>query len=194
MFQIIKSIVKNLQNSLYVFMLRKSIILSNHVYINGRILLSGTKNIKIGNHVYINSNEKSNPIGGNIRCYFKTLRDGIIIIDDGSRLSNVAITSFSKVYIGKNVYIGGGSKIYDTDFHSLDYQERINGGGKELSVQSAPIQIFDGVFIGAQTIILKGVTIGEKSIIGAGSVVTKDIPPGEIWAGNPARFIRKIIE
>lgn len=51
--------------------------------------------------------------------------------------------------------------------------------------------INDNVFIGARCIILKGVTIGSKSIIGAGSVVTKNIPEGEIWAGNPAKFIKK---
>lgn len=175
-------------------MLRRKIIVGEHVTINGRIHLSGTKKVRIGNHVYINSNEKSNPIGGSIRCYFKTLRDGEIIIDDGCRISNVAITSLSKVYIGKDVYVGGGGKIYDTDFHSLDYQERIEGGGRELSVMSKPIHICDGAFIGAHSIILKGVTIGEKSIVGAGSVVTKNIPSGEIWAGNPARFIRKINE
>lgn len=48
-----------------------------------------------------------------------------------------------------------------------------------------------GVFLGANVIICKGVTVGENSMIGAGSVVTKDIPAGEIWAGNPARFIKK---
>lgn len=52
--------------------------------------------------------------------------------------------------------------------------------------------IEDNVFIGARCIILKGVTIGENSIVGAGSVVTKSIPANEIWAGNPAKFIRKI--
>ena len=55
-----------------------------------------------------------------------------------------------------------------------------------------PVEIKDGVFVGAHSIILKGVTIGEGSIIGAGSVVTKSIPAGEVWAGNPAKFIRKI--
>jgi acetyltransferase-like isoleucine patch superfamily enzyme len=48
------------------------------------------------------------------------------------------------------------------------------------------------VFIGARCIILKGVTIGEKSIVAAGSVVTKNIPEGEVWGGNPAKFIKKI--
>ena len=55
-----------------------------------------------------------------------------------------------------------------------------------------PVTIKDNAFIGAHSIILKGVTIGEKSIIGAGSVVARDVPDGEIWAGNPAKFIKNI--
>ena len=56
----------------------------------------------------------------------------------------------------------------------------------------APVVIGDNVFIGAKCIILKGVIIGENSIVGAGSVVTKSIPANQIWAGNPARFIRNV--
>lgn len=55
-----------------------------------------------------------------------------------------------------------------------------------------PVLIKDNAFIGAHSIILKGVTIGENSIIGAGSVVTKSVPDNQIWAGNPAKFIRNI--
>lgn len=51
-----------------------------------------------------------------------------------------------------------------------------------------------GAYIGANTVICKPVTIGEYAIVGAGSVVTKDIPPYEVWAGNPARFIRKRVK
>ena len=80
-------------------------------------------------------------------------------------------------------------KIWDTDFHSLDYEDRIN---EDRYIKSKPIRVCEGAFIGACSIILKGVTIGRHSIIGAGSVVTKDVPDGEIWAGNPAQFIRRI--
>jgi acetyltransferase-like isoleucine patch superfamily enzyme len=84
--------------------------------------------------------------------------------------------------------VGGGTKIYDTDFHWLEFEKRISEpGGK-----TAPVIIKDGAFIGAHCIILKGVSIGEKSIVGAGSVVTKSIPDGEIWAGNPAKFIKRV--
>lgn len=188
----LKNTVKDCLNRLYILHLRHAgVRVGNHVFVNGHILLSGTKNIDIADDVYINSNEKSNPIGGNIRCYFKTLRDGLITIGKGVRMSNVAICSFSHVAIGENVYIGGDVRIYDTDFHSINYAERI-GGGKKEPVLSKPVTIEKGVFIGTHTIILKGVTIGEYSIIGAGSVVTKDIPDNEIWAGNPARFIKRL--
>ena len=56
----------------------------------------------------------------------------------------------------------------------------------------APVKIEDNAFVGARSMILKGITIGKNSIIGAGSVVTKSVPENEIWAGNPARFVRKI--
>lgn len=59
-------------------------------------------------------------------------------------------------------------------------------------IKHAPIKIEDDVFIGARTIITKGVTIGAKSIVAAGSVVVCNIPSGEIWGGNPAKFIMKI--
>lgn len=59
-------------------------------------------------------------------------------------------------------------------------------------IKSKPILIKEGAFIGAHAIVLKGVTIGKYSVIGAGSVITKDIPDNEVWAGNPARFIKKL--
>lgn len=79
--------------------------------------------------------------------------------------------------------------IFDTDFHPLDaLKRRIGFEG----MKSKPVTIEDDAFIGAHCVICKGVTIGSRSIVAAGSVVVKDIPRNEIWGGNPARFIRKI--
>lgn len=87
--------------------------------------------------------------------------------------------------------IGGGTCVWTTDFHSLDW--KIRRSKEDLKYRKiAPVTIEDDVFIGAKCIILKGVTIGKGSIIAAGSVVTKSIPPFEIWGGNPAKIIRKI--
>lgn len=93
------------------------------------------------------------------------------------------------VTIGDNVKIGAYVLITDTDAHPLDYLARrtSNDGTK-----SAPIEIEDDVWVCTHSIILKGVTIGARSIIGAGSVVTKSIPAGCVTAGNPCKVIKKL--
>jgi acetyltransferase-like isoleucine patch superfamily enzyme len=107
-------------------------------------------------------------------------------------MSATAIICNHQIKIGNNVTIGGNTVIYDTDFHSLNPLIRKNKTIDKKSAFKLPVTIEDNVFIGAHTTILKGVTIGQNSIIGACSVVTKTIPANEIWAGNPARFIRKL--
>lgn len=87
--------------------------------------------------------------------------------------------------------MGGGTSIYTTDFHSLDPIIRASDEDQKYR-RCASVVIRDNVFIGAKCIILKGVTIGENSIIGAGSVVTKNVPANQIWAGNPAKYIRNL--
>ena len=158
----------------------------------GRIFcVSNSKEgIKIGNHVSINSNRKSNPIGGDTKTILFAKGNGKIRIGDCCGISNTTIFASESITIGDRVLLGGGTKIYDTDFHWLDLEKRMSEDGGITK----PVVIEDGVFVGAHTIILKGVTIGKASVIGAGSVVTKSIPAGEIWGGNPAKFIRKISE
>ena len=75
--------------------------------------------------------------------------------------------------------------------HSVDYLSRIQEPDEH--VMKSPIRKKEGAWIGAHSLILKGVTIGKHSIVGAGSVVTRDIPDDEVWAGNPVRFIKKIL-
>ena len=91
--------------------------------------------------------------------------------------------------IGNQVLVGGGVMINDSNHHSLDWRERGTPADKTNAV-SAPIKIGDHVFIGARSIIQKGVTIGEKAIIAAGSVVVKDVPPLCIAGGNPAKVVK----
>ena len=104
-----------------------------------------------------------------------------------------------KIIIGDNVRIGGDCIIMDTDAHNLDYKIRTsrktNENGESIDVLSAkskPIIIENDVLIGTRCIILKGVTIGARSIIGSGSVVTKSIPADCIAAGNPCKVIKYI--
>ncbi len=88
--------------------------------------------------------------------------------------------------------VGGNVRIFDHDFHSLDFRHRRKGGGDSEHIKSAAVIIEDDVFIGANAIILKGVHIGARSVVGAGSVVTsKDIPPDSLIIGNPARIVKR---
>lgn len=158
--------------------------------INGIVQYEGTCNVEIKDSVHINSGKQYNVIGGDCRTVLRTVYEGRITIGEGSGISNSTIVSANQVKIGKNVLIGGSCKIYDTDFHPINMDDRISNNSDKI--KTSPIEIKDNVFIGAHCIILKGVIIGKGSVVGAGSVVTKSIPEGEVWAGNPARYIRKI--
>lgn len=126
------------------------------------------------------------------RCRIEVRDSARLVIGKNVGLSNVTIVSHNYISIGDNVMIGVGTQIFDTDFHSLDYTKR-NANSDWDSKKTNPVKIGKNVFIGAYAIILKGVEIGEGAVIGAGSVVTRSIPENEIWAGNPARFIRNVI-
>ena len=104
-------------------------------------------------------------------------------------MSNTVIVATRLVEIGNNVMIGGGATIVDCDFHSMDYNHWFSGKDEENMV-SRPVIIGNNVFIGTNATILKGVSIGDGAVIGAGAVVTRNIPKNEIWGGNPARFIK----
>ena len=98
------------------------------------------------------------------------------------------ILDCNTVTIGDNTMLGPNIGIYATN-HMLDAEERIHGG-----CISRPIRIGNRVWLGGGVQILPGVTIGDDSVIGAGSVVTRDIPAGVVAVGNPCRVLRKICE
>ncbi len=139
----------------------------------------------------MNNGMKGNPIGCFNKCTFFVDRNATLKIGNNVGISQTALIAIEEINIGNNVKIGGGSYLYTSDFHSLDPIIR-NSKEDLVKRKSAPIILEDNVFIGAHSIILKGVHIGKNSIIGAGSIVTKSIPANQIWAGNPARFIKNI--
>lgn len=147
---------------------------------------------KIGSNFRMNNRENSNPIGRFHRCSIIVGKKGTLIIGENVGISSIAIVCHNKIEIGNNVNLGGNVVIYDTDFHSLNSFDRLDRVKDIENTISKPVKIGNNVFIGAHSTILKGVTIGDDSIIGACSVVTKSIPANEIWAGNPAKFIRTI--
>lgn len=145
--------------------------------------------IKIGKNFAMNNGLYHNMIGCLQPCVMRVGEGACIIIGDNVGISQTTLIAKKNIMIGDNVKIGGGTYVYTTDFHSLDPTIRASDYDTKYC-KSAPVKICNNVFIGAHSIILKGVTIGENSIVGAGSVVTKDIPSNCIAAGNPARVVK----
>jgi acetyltransferase-like isoleucine patch superfamily enzyme len=147
--------------------------------------------IILGDNVSLNSSLRSNLAGINHRVILAAAgKNSRIFIGNGTGISGGVVHALSSIEIGSFVGIGANSKIFDNDFHSINFLER--RGGVPQDIRTKAVVIEDDVWIGASVIILKGVKIGKGAIIGAGSVVTKDIPPFTMWAGNPARFIKEI--
>lgn len=153
-----------------------------------RIRISNKGSLVIGEHVnFANFWE----VGWNSKCFIRINGKGRLIIGDYVGINSSAIFCDESITIGNHVHIGGGCQIFDTNFHNMNYSERRIAELNNVS-KTSPVIIEDDVFIGSSSIICKGVTIGARSIVAAGSVVIKSIPSDELWGGNPAHFIKKI--
>lgn len=109
-----------------------------------------------------------------------------IQIGEGTRItSDIVLDGRGGLSFGRNALVGFQSTI-------LTYSHRFSGTEPILhqGMESAPVSIGDGVWLGTRVIVVPGVTIGDHAIVGAGAVVTRDVPQGAIAAGNPARVIR----
>ena len=150
------------------------------------------KNSKVvlGDQVTLRSKSKGNAIGVNHEVILRTHGDGALIYF-GNRvgMSGGAVCARKKVVIGDDVLIGSNVVIADNDFHSVNPVARKKGECDNISKE---VIIGNNVWIGADVYICKGVTIGDNSVIGAKSVVTKSIPPNCIAAGVPAKVIKTL--
>lgn len=150
-----------------------------------KILRRAYSEIFIGDNCTFRSGTTSNLIGINHKCIIVThTKDSVLKIGNNTGFSGTTIGCFKEIVIGKNVKCGANTLITDSDWHLND--PRV---GEPL-----PIYIKDNVWLGYGVIVLKGVTIGENSIIGAASVVTKSIPANVIAGGNPCVVIKTLID
>lgn len=147
--------------------------------------------IYIGKSFWMNNKMANNQIGyGETPCVLRVAKGRIIIGDNVGMSQTALIAHYGDISIGNNTKIGGGVKIYTTDFHSLDYYDRRDVVKDQGHTKHFSVNIGDDCFIGAGSYILKGVSIGDRCVIGAGSVVTKSIPSDCVAAGNPCRIIK----
>jgi acetyltransferase-like isoleucine patch superfamily enzyme len=150
------------------------------------VLVKNKGNIIIGNNVYLQSYPEGEPYK---TCLQAHLPDAIIKIGNHCILNGTIIHCRTTVTIGNFCMFGPVTKIVDNDSHrvSTDIYER------RKAPDSAPIALGDNVWIGMNSLILKGVTIGDNSIVAAYSVVTKDVPANTLVAGNPAKIKKNLL-
>lgn len=148
--------------------------------------------VHIGDRVVMASDCDANPLNSNACVKLALLSsDAMILIGDDSGVSSCIIAARNSVKIGRRVLIGAGVTIMDTDFHLIEpHDRRYNKQRKEIP--TSPVNIGDDVWLGAGSTILKGVTIGDGTVIAAGAIVTSDIPSGVIAGGIPAKVIKCI--
>ena len=147
-----------------------------------------------------NSKPRAVIIGDHVSCYagcsFSVGINGHCVIGDFTLLNGALIMSEDRIEIGSHCLVSWNVGIADSDFHPLEPAQRLIDAQalapffKERpprpKLRTAPVIIRDNVWIGMNATILKGVTIGENSVVAAGSVVTKSVPPNTVVAGNPA--------
>jgi acetyltransferase-like isoleucine patch superfamily enzyme len=145
--------------------------------VSGRVFLETDGDIFLGNRVQILSHYA--------RSVLAAKQGGTLKVGDRTFINyGVDIAATKHVHIGSDCLIGTHVIILDNDFHELTDRTRRPEG--------RPVFIGDGTWIGNRAIILPGITIGKGAIIGAGSVVTSDIPARTVAVGNPARVIKQL--
>lgn len=147
--------------------------------------------LMIGDNCNIKSSFLSNLIGLSQRTIIVTrTKEAKIEIGDNVGISGATIYARKGISIGDNTLIGGNVKILDNDFHPIEVEAR-NRDDKDM-IRSKEVVIGKDCFIGCNALILKGTKIGDRSVVGAGSVVSGEFSSGVVIAGNPAKAIKTI--
>ena len=150
--------------------------------------------------------ERAVEIGEHVSCYagvsFALGENGSCKIGDFSLINGAMIMANDRIEIGKHCLISWNVGIADSDFHPLDAAQRridtmalapfYKDRPPRPEITAKPVFIKDNVWIGFNAVILKGVTIGENSVIAAGAVVTKDVPANVVFAGNPGVIVKHL--
>ena len=178
---IVSLVVGYLYRIKYCFILRKAVF-GRKIRVRGKLKISGPGKVIIGDNVTIDGR-------GHAVTPFTHSEEAVIIIGSDSFINGTRFGCQKKITIGAKAILGD-ARILDTDFHSI-YRNR---WAEDAVVGSAPIEIGENVWVGANSAVLKGVKIGDNSVVGFGSVVTTVIPCNCVVAGNPARIIKEITD
>jgi len=146
--------------------------------------------MSFGPGLQMRSSPRSNPLSPSHPVVLATWQSGSQLeVGANFAMTGGVLCAAERIIIGNHVSVGANTTIIDTDFHPLSAIERHID---PTQGKTAEVIIEDDVFIGMNCLVLKGVTIGHGSVVGAGSVVTRDVLPCTIVAGNPASFVREV--
>lgn len=135
------------------------------------------------------SSVRCNPLGNAQPCVLRTMAGGARLeIGERVGMSSTTVCAAASISIGEGTICGAGAMIVDNDFHTPTQGWDWTIGSEATA---RPVRIGRGCFLGARAIVLKGVTIGDRAVVGAGAVVTQDVPAEAVVAGNPARIVRQ---
>src|SRR5579884_2721340 len=148
---------------------------------NGRLQIKGPGRVIFGANVNAWAHKEPNVL-------ITYSPDAVIKIGDNTRLNGAGLMAARGITVGCNCLVGS-AVIVDTDFHSVNPDRRTNPGAK---VKSAPITIGNNVWLAGQTAVLKGVTIGDNSVVGFRGVVVSNVPSNVVVAGNPVRVVKQL--
>jgi galactoside O-acetyltransferase len=175
------------------FRIWKYKVLSDCKNVNGKpmlfhpLLMKGNGTIHFGENVQIGVIASPNFYSHYSYLEARNVESSISIGDNVAINNNFSAIAFSKITIGNDVLIGINCAIMDTDGHDIEADKRTT-----IHPKCADVLIENNAFIGDNVVILKGVTIGENSVIGNGAMVTTSIPQNVVAAGNPCKVIRSL--
>lgn len=165
----------------YRLLLRGKVSFGEGFVCNHRLVISGPGRIVIGNGVNAWAHQEPTRL-------VTTRPDAVLVVGDGVRLNGPTILASERVEVGDRCILGS-AVVFDSDFHSTRRDRATN---PDAPVRRAPVAIGRNVWLAGQCAVLPGVTVGEDSVVGFRAVVTRDVPPGVVVAGNPARVVREI--
>lgn len=179
---------------LYLLYLKEKTRLWRQVRFRGFTVVCAFKgsHIRWGRHITVNSSPLSNLVGMRQRAILVARDGGTIRIGNGVEMSGMTIYALRCIEIGQDTMIGANTIIMDSDFHPLDPAERHSPDRSLIGCR--PVAIGRDCFIGMNVTICKGTRLGDRCVVGAGSVVCGTFPPDVVIAGNPARIIKRISE
>ena len=150
---------------------------------NGRLVIQGPGRVVLGDNIKAWCHAEKNVL-------ITYTPDSRITVGSGTRLNGAGIMAYTQIDIGPRCILGS-TIVFDSDFHPLDPAHRHD---VDAPVSCAPIRIGDNVWLGGQSAVLKGVTVGENAVVAFRAVASSDVPPNVVVAGNPARIVKRFEE